>query len=73
MMKMEMGLGLGFRHLESASPSHLKGAILLAKRCKMDKRFLGEGPTSRRGKVSCLLHGISLEGNTRHLNQEMQF
>lgn len=73
MMKMgvSVGLGLGFRLLESASPSHLKGAILLAKRCKMDIRFLGEGPTSRRGNVRCLLHGIGLEGNTPNLNQEM--
>ena len=39
----------------------------------MDIRFLGEGPTSRRGNVRCLLHGINLEGNTPDLNQELQF
>lgn len=40
------------------------GAILLAKRCKLNRMPLDEGLRQRRDKVRCLLHCIILEGNT---------
>ena len=48
------------------------GAIMLVERCELDKRPSNEGPRPRRGKVKCLLHDTTLEGDTNDPNQEMK-
>ena len=48
------------------------GAILSIKRCKLDQKFLNEGPRPTKDKTKCLLYDIILKGNTNDPDQEMK-
>ena len=58
--------------MDSGGGVQQNGLILFVEACELDHRPLDEGPRPRRDKVTCLLHGIILEGNNKETKLKRQ-